>query len=120
MALKNGKGTVNGYKIEPHANLVGAELSGTDLSFADLSFADLTDANLIAANLMGANLYRATLTGAMLDGTFMMGSNLYRVTVSPDQVAAVKQACDMVLSSLRVVSGRAPNPRYHGIRRPRR
>jgi hypothetical protein len=110
MALKNGKGTVNGYKIEPHANLVGANLSGANLRDADLSFANLTDANLIGANLLGTNFYRATLTGAALAGTILSGANFYAATVSPNQVSDIKAGCDFMLSSLRVVGGRAPNP----------
>ena len=40
---------VNGYKIEP-----GADLSGADLSGANLTGANLTGANLTGANLTGA------------------------------------------------------------------
>jgi uncharacterized protein YjbI with pentapeptide repeats len=43
---------VNGYTIEPGANLPGADLSGLDLS---------------GANLRGANLSGAYLTGAIAD-----------------------------------------------------
>ena len=42
---------VNGYKIEPNANL-----SNANLSYAELSYADLVGANLSGANLSGANL----------------------------------------------------------------
>ena len=45
---------VNGYTIEPGANLQGANLQG----------ANLTGANLEGANLFGANLSIANLTGA--------------------------------------------------------
>ncbi len=64
---------VNGYTIEPGAdlsgvNLSGADLSGADLSGADLSRARLTRADLARANLRGANLTRTNLRGANLKG----------------------------------------------------
>jgi uncharacterized protein YjbI with pentapeptide repeats len=37
---------VNGYKIEPGANLADADLTDADLTDADLTDADLTNANL--------------------------------------------------------------------------
>ena len=68
---------VNGYTIEPGAdlsgrnlsgrNLSGADLSGADLSRARLTRADLTRANLRGANLKGANLRGANLKGAVAD-----------------------------------------------------
>ena len=54
---------VNGYTIEPGANLRRA-----DLRRADLKGASLADANLYLANLEGANLEGANLTGANLEG----------------------------------------------------
>ena len=64
---------VNGYTIEPGAdlsgrNLSGRNLSGADLSGADLSRARLTRADLARANLRGANLTRTNLRGANLKG----------------------------------------------------
>ena len=53
---------VNGYTIEPGANLSGANLSG-----ANLSGANLNGANLEGANLYGANLDRADLGQAVAD-----------------------------------------------------
>jgi len=117
MAMKNGEGTANGYKIGPYADLTGADLSGAMLRRANLSFANLTDANLTDADLSYAILDRATLTGAMLDGSILRGTNFYGATVSPDQVSVIKAECDSMFSSLRVVSGRrAPNPRHYGPR----
>jgi hypothetical protein len=52
---------VNGYKIEPRANL-----SKTDLREANLSKANLREANLSKANLYGANLSKANLREANL------------------------------------------------------
>jgi len=61
---------VNGYTIEPGANLTGAILNCADLSGADLSGADLSWATLHIANLSGANLFGANLRGTtMPDGT---------------------------------------------------
>ena len=54
---------INGYKIEPFANLRGANLRG-----ANLYEADLRGANLYGADLEGANLRRASLRGADLWG----------------------------------------------------
>jgi len=45
---------VNGYKIEPNANLSNAKLSDADLSYAKLYSADLSGAKLSGANLSGA------------------------------------------------------------------
>ena len=59
---------VNGYKIEPGANLGGADLSGADLSGANLSCAYLREADLSGAYLRKADLRKATLSGADLGG----------------------------------------------------
>ena len=48
---------VNGYTIEPEANLEGANLAG----------AELEEASLRGANLQGAYLTRANLTRAKAD-----------------------------------------------------
>ena len=56
---------VNGYKIEPCANLSYADLSYADLYRANLSSADLTGADLSDADLYRANLYRANLYRAI-------------------------------------------------------
>ena len=45
---------VNGYKIEPGADLAGANLRYANLKGANLSSADLQNADLIGANLSGA------------------------------------------------------------------
>jgi len=45
---------VNGYKIEPEANLCEANLCGANLCRANLCGADLRSANLRRANLCGA------------------------------------------------------------------
>ncbi len=72
---------VNGYKIEPYANLEGADLRGADLRGADLRGANLRGANiwgadLRGANLRGANLEGANLEGANLRGAYLKGANL--------------------------------------------
>ncbi len=51
---------VNGYTIEPGADLTRANLSGADLRRANLSGADLRRADLSGANLEEADLDRAT------------------------------------------------------------
>ena len=55
---------VNGYIIEPGADLTGADLFGADLSDADLTGADLYKADLSAADLSGADP-DADLSGAI-------------------------------------------------------
>jgi len=66
---------VNGYKIEPNANLIGADFSQQDLSGANLQDANLQDANLQGANLQGANLQGARLVRANLMGARTKGAN---------------------------------------------
>jgi uncharacterized protein YjbI with pentapeptide repeats len=60
--------TTNGtdYKIDPNANLRGADLNGANLSGANLRWADLRWADLNGADLNGANLSGANLSGADL------------------------------------------------------
>ena len=53
---------VNGYTIEPFADLAGADLAG-----ANLVRANLTGAGLCGANLTGANLTRVNFTRAVAD-----------------------------------------------------
>jgi len=62
---------VNGYTIEPDADLTGAKLKGANLSGADLRRANLKDADLSGAtltdaDLSGANLWKANLESADL------------------------------------------------------
>jgi hypothetical protein len=75
MEVSEGPVEVNGYMIEPGADLSGADLSGRNLSGRNLSGADLsrvrlTRADLTRANLRGANLKGANLRGANLKGAF--------------------------------------------------
>jgi len=79
---------VNGYTIEPGADLFGAFLPGTSLRGADLTGANLTganlsDANLSFADLSGTSLRGADLTGANLTGADLFGADLTRATM-PD------------------------------------
>jgi len=67
---------VNGYTIEPGADLSGADLSGWYLHGADLSGADLTGSDLAGADLSGADLTGSDLTGANLTGANLTGANL--------------------------------------------
>ncbi len=77
---------VNGYIVEPGADLTNALLQDQDLSGAKPRFALLMDANLEGANLEGANLEGANLEGASLanadlrdanlEGTLLYGANL--------------------------------------------
>jgi uncharacterized protein YjbI with pentapeptide repeats len=67
---------VNGYQIEPDANLNEANLHSTDLSNANLSGAFLRGANLEDANLSGANLKGVYLSEAHLYGADLKGADL--------------------------------------------
>jgi uncharacterized protein YjbI with pentapeptide repeats len=67
---------INGYSIEPGANLTGANLSGANLSFANLSGVDFTNANLTGAKLYFANLAGAYLINANLAGAYLFDANL--------------------------------------------
>ena len=57
---------VNGYEIEPGADLTGANLKEVNLSGVDFSGADLTGADLEGANLTGVN-FEASLSEAFAD-----------------------------------------------------
>ena len=79
--------TVNGYVIEPGADLSGADLSSAILTDANLSSAILTDADLSGAslrdtNLNGADLSFARLSGANLSSANLGGANLFRITAT--------------------------------------
>lgn len=93
MALRNGMGTVNGYKIGLNARLEEADLSGADLvgakligahlddadlSNAILTDADLTDAELVNANLTSTDLTNSDLTYAILSGAILRDANFRR------------------------------------------
>ena len=67
---------INGYKIEPNANLKDADLKGADLKGADLNDADLKCADLMGADLKGADLKCADLMGADLKDADLKGADL--------------------------------------------
>ncbi len=67
---------VNGYTIEPGADLPGADLRGANLPGADLRGANLPGADLRGANLTGADLRGANLTAANLTAANLTGSDL--------------------------------------------
>ena len=67
---------VNGYPIQPGADLSAANLSGAQLPTANLSKTNLRNAQLDNAILMGADLQGADLTGANLAGANLWGADL--------------------------------------------
>jgi len=75
---------INGFAIEPRADLAGANLAGADLTRANLTDADLTNANLTGANLTKANLAGANLTGADLTVANLTRTNFKGATM-PDR-----------------------------------
>jgi len=136
MALVNGRGIINGCRIEPGANLTGADLESADLKgarlggavlvravlySANLSDADLTGAhldnanlynarlggaNLTGADLTGADLTGADLTGAYLSGAHLRGANFSHAKVDPHHLPLIEAAYAKTLRSIRV------NPRH--------
>jgi len=58
---------VNGYTIEPGANLAGANLEGVDLIGADLAGTNLEEACLYLAKLRDTDLSRVNLTAVWAD-----------------------------------------------------
>ena len=66
---------VNGYTIEPNANLASADLSHANLVDVDLSGANLSGANLTQTKLSYADLTGANLTGA--DLLWQVGGGLW-------------------------------------------
>ena len=74
--MRSVKMIVNGYKIEPNADLEGANLSGANLRDDNLSSANLDGADLEGAVLNGANLTNADLEVATLTGATLTGANL--------------------------------------------
>ena len=73
---------VNGYKIEPGADLSYASLEFEDLTGADLSGARLRHADIRGSNLTGANLLRADMRGANLGDADLRGADLDRANLS--------------------------------------
>jgi hypothetical protein len=65
-------------KIEPYANLQGANLQGADLREANLQGANLRGANLQGAYLKGVDFQVAYLQGAYLQGAKLQGAYLQR------------------------------------------
>ena len=71
---------VNGYKIEPYADLQKVDFTDANLSSAYLFRVNFTESNLSRADLGGAKFYYADLTGANLSGAKMYNVNLYGAT----------------------------------------
>ena len=115
---------VNGYKIEPGANLSyaklsyanltgadlsyaklygaklsGADLSGTNLSDADLSYAKLYSADLYRAKLSYANLSDADLSYANLSGANLVGAKLSGAKLSGANLSYAKSIVQLNMSN---------------------
>ena len=67
---------VNGYTIEPYADLEGVDFEGVDLTGVDLIGANLRGANLSKANLSWVDLEKADLWDANFDGANLWGTRL--------------------------------------------
>jgi len=90
---------INGYTIEPGANLSGADLSGADLPDANLQGALLRNANLSGADLRYANLRYADLQGADLRDVDLRYANLRNAILR----SALLEGADLRDANLRCV-----------------
>ena len=69
---------VNGYTLEPYADLSGADLRDQNLRGAPLSFANLQGADLRGADLTFANAWNCDFRGADLRGAIFLKAQLSR------------------------------------------
>jgi len=96
------------HKIEPYANLrgadlrgaklmgaklMGAKLMGANLSYANLSYADLRSADLRGTDLRDADLLGANLTGAWLAGADLTGVTLPNFQIPQTDTLEVFKKC---------------------------
>jgi hypothetical protein len=91
---------INGYAIEPDADLryallEGANLKGANLEGADLRRADLRVAYLYGAYLQGADLRRADLQGADLRGADLEGARLEGANLRGARLGAILQGANL-------------------------
>jgi uncharacterized protein YjbI with pentapeptide repeats len=84
-------------RIEPHADLLGAELSGADLRWSALRQADLRKADLRGADLRWCDLREADLRWADLRGCDLRWSDL----IGADLIGADLREADLLGADLR-------------------
>ena len=84
ISLPAGDSFVNGYLIQPNADLHNADLTG-----ANLTAANLTGTNLFGAILTGANLQGANLTNTMLRAATLTNANLTGATLNTPFLSGV-------------------------------
>jgi hypothetical protein len=89
--------TINGYKIEPFANLQGAQLQRARLGGMNLYCVNFRGADLSEADLRGAYLAEAQLSGAILTAADLSNANLSGATLQ----RALLNGADLQLSNLR-------------------
>ena len=133
---------VNGYKIEPkadlrwanlcEANLIEvnlrwadlrrANLCGANLRWADLCEANLCEASLSKANLRWANLSKAVLRWADLSGADLSEANLSEANLSEANLSEANlskvdlSGVDLSGANLRGANLRGANLRWAGLR----
>ena len=113
MALVNGRGIVNGYRIEPGADLIGADLAGASLLGANLNSANLEGADLTGAYLVQADLRHADLRGATLTRAVLAGADFREAKVDAHHVPLIEAAYRDMINSLKVGrDGRTSAPGY--------
>ena len=95
---------INGYVIEPGADLSGASFRRTDMTGADLSGANLTNVDFKETILVGANLSGANFTGERNQyGGLNVGlynADLTNANLSNANLTLVR-ACDIPLTIIR-------------------
>ena len=89
--------SINGYRIEPFANLQGAQLQRARLGGMNLYCVNLRNADLTEADLRGAYLAEAQLSGALLTACDMVGVNLSGATLQ----RAILNGVDLTEANLR-------------------
>ena len=100
--------TINGYRIEPFANLQGAQLQRARLGGMNLYCVNFRGADLSEADLRGAYLAEAQLSGALLTACDMSGANLSGATLQ----RAMLNGVDLTEANLRNADlGRRPDVR---------
>ena len=94
---------VNGYKIEPGANLRGANLTGARLVKADLTKANLLEANLAYGVFTRADITEVNFTEANLKGAHLWGVNLNSIHTETSPLVHISR----IKSRLEIKYGRA-------------
>lgn len=86
-----GEPPKSALRLQPDADLQGADLSKVCLLKADLKHADLRGANLAQSTLFGSDLSEAILDGVNMKGAVYDGETKFPVGFLPDQHGAERR-----------------------------